>query len=90
MTVVPFPLSPQQEFRALIGFVLMDDAIIVTAHLKDQLACDADSADPQEEIDGSASVLEFVRPLDEVAADPGGLAGVEDRDQRFGRVGANT
>jgi hypothetical protein len=65
MTVVPLPLSPKQEFRALFDFVLLDDAIIDTAGLwtpEGLLACDADAADPQEEIDGSATVLDFVPP----------------------------
>jgi hypothetical protein len=62
MTMVPLPLSLQQEFRAQFGFVFIDDAIIDTAHLEGLLACDADAADPQEESHGSATVLEFVRP----------------------------
>jgi hypothetical protein len=60
----------KEDFRALLESVLLDDdAIIDTSRpwtLEGLLACDADAADPDgesdQEVDGSAIVLNFVPP----------------------------
>ena len=72
MTVAPLPLSPEQELRALLESVLLDDGIIDTARpwiLERLLASDTDAADLEHDdgesdqgVDGSAIVLDFVPP----------------------------